>query len=155
MGFVNLFAKKVSVERNTLTTAFTLPPRAARPDTEMNVLRTHEWETIGTRLLAIEDTLACAEDVMLSSENTWARILDVLRVSKTENFPTSGNRYDVSLDDVINHFKAQTRKTVSCFLSTLVFLLTSICAHSLATRGCYKIGRCGTPQELSFTNSHP
>ena len=127
--FVNLFAKKVSVERNSLTTSFTLPPKATRADAERDVLRTREWETVGTRLLAIEDTLAFAEDVMLSSENSWARILDVLRVSKTENFPTSGNRYDVSLDDVISHFKAQTRKTVSRFLSPLMFLLTSICAH--------------------------
>ena len=145
--FVNIFAKKVNVERDTLTTSFTLPPRATEPDPERDVLRTHEWETIGTRLLAIEDTLAFAEDVILSSENTWARVLDVLRISKTKNFPTSGDRYDVSLDDVINHFKAQTRKAVSYSLSVLVFLLTSICAHSLATRACYKTGRCGTPQE--------
>ena len=58
------------------------------------------------------DAFAFAEDVMLSDEGNWGRLLDVLRVSETLE-STDGSRYDVLLDDVINHFKGESRRTVS------------------------------------------
>ena len=58
------------------------------------------------------DAFAFAEDVMLSDEGNWGRLLDVLRVSETLE-GTDGSRYDVSLDDVIKHFKGESRTTVS------------------------------------------
>ena len=62
--------------------------------------------------------LAFAEDVMLSNEGSWGRLLDVLRVSETLE-DTDGDRYDVSLDDVIKHFKEGSRRTVSSFSAEL------------------------------------
>ena len=58
------------------------------------------------------DAFAFTEDVMLSDEGNWGRLLDVLRVSETLE-GTDGSRYDVSLDDVIKHFKGESRTTVS------------------------------------------
>ena len=58
------------------------------------------------------DAFAFAEDVMLSDEGNWGRLLDVLRVSETLE-GTDGSRYDVSLDDVIKHFKGESRTMVS------------------------------------------
>ena len=58
------------------------------------------------------DVFAFAEDVMLSDEGNWGRLLDVLRVSETLE-GTDGSRYDVSLDDVIKHFKGESHTMVS------------------------------------------
>ena len=55
---------------------------------------------------------------MLSDEGNWGRLLDVLRVSETLE-DTDGDRYDVSLDDVIKHFKEGSRRTVSSFSAEL------------------------------------
>ena len=64
------------------------------------------------KFIGSSDAFAFAEDVMLSDEGNWGRLLDVLRVSETLE-STDGSRYDVLLDDVINHFKGESRRTVS------------------------------------------
>ena len=64
------------------------------------------------KFVGASDAFAFAEDVMLSDEGNWGRLLDVLRVSETLG-DTDGSRYDVPLDDVIRHFKVESRRTVS------------------------------------------
>ena len=66
------------------------------------------------KFIGASDAFAFAEDVMLSDEGNWGRLLDVLRVSETLE-DTDGSRYDVSLDDVIKHFKEGSHRTVSNF----------------------------------------
>ena len=64
------------------------------------------------KFVGASDAFAFAEDVMLSDEGNWGRLLDVLRISETLE-GTDGSRYDVSLDDVIRHFKGENRRKVS------------------------------------------
>ena len=64
------------------------------------------------KFFGASDAFAFAEDVMLSDEGNWGRLLDVLRVSEILE-GTDGSRYDVPIDDVIRHFKEESRKTVS------------------------------------------
>ena len=75
-------------------------------------IRKEENQTAAMKYEGASDALAFAEDVMLSDEGNWSRLLDVLRVSETLE-GTDGSQYDMSLDDVIRHFKGESRKTVS------------------------------------------